>query len=216
MLKNIIWDVDGTLFDTYPAFAHAFHLALTDLGRESPLPRIEELARDSLGACIRALADEHGLAPGEIETRFVAHYAALKPQDEPPFPGAAELCDYICRIGGTNVIVTHRSRSGTERLLTANNLTNYFAGWLTADDGLPRKPDPAAFDAAIRLHGLIRGETLAMGDRDLDIQAGRAAGIFTVRFGTQRGQEHADLTIQDLSALRDFLESARDPGQDGR
>jgi phosphoglycolate phosphatase-like HAD superfamily hydrolase len=91
MLKNIIWDVDGTLFDTYPGFARAFHLALTDLGRKTPLPRIEQLARESLGACIQGLADEHGLGPGEIEARFVVHYAALKPQDEPPFPGAATM-----------------------------------------------------------------------------------------------------------------------------
>jgi len=32
MFRNIIWDVDGTLFDTYPSMAKAFQAALSDLG----------------------------------------------------------------------------------------------------------------------------------------------------------------------------------------
>ncbi|MGE5598647.1 MAG: HAD hydrolase-like protein, partial [Bacteroidota bacterium] len=32
MLRNIIWDVDGTLFDTYPPIAKAFQEALDELG----------------------------------------------------------------------------------------------------------------------------------------------------------------------------------------
>jgi phosphoglycolate phosphatase-like HAD superfamily hydrolase len=34
MFRNIIWDVDGTLFDTYPAIARAFQTALNDLGSD--------------------------------------------------------------------------------------------------------------------------------------------------------------------------------------
>ncbi len=32
MIRNIIWDADGTLFDTYPAIASAFQAAMADLG----------------------------------------------------------------------------------------------------------------------------------------------------------------------------------------
>jgi phosphoglycolate phosphatase-like HAD superfamily hydrolase len=31
--SNVIWDVDGTLFDTYPAIARAFKAALNELER---------------------------------------------------------------------------------------------------------------------------------------------------------------------------------------
>jgi phosphoglycolate phosphatase-like HAD superfamily hydrolase len=37
MFRNIIWDVDGTLFDTYPAIAKAFQVALNDLGKDASL-----------------------------------------------------------------------------------------------------------------------------------------------------------------------------------
>jgi HAD superfamily hydrolase (TIGR01509 family) len=205
MLKNIIWDVDGTLFDTYPAIARAFRLALNELGRDSPLDRIESLARGSMDACIRALAAEHGLSGDQITAGFSAFYAAMKPEDEPPFEGVVQVCEQVLRMAGKNVIVTHRSRRGTERLLAGNNMQHYFAGWLTADDGYPRKPDPAAFYAAMQIHRLKPEETLAVGDRDLDVQAGRAAGLFTVRFGTAPADVNADLTIRDFSSLEGFL-----------
>jgi phosphoglycolate phosphatase-like HAD superfamily hydrolase len=205
MLKNIIWDLDGTLFDTYPAIARAFRLAINDLGGDSPLDQIESLAKGSMDACIQALAAEHGLSADQVAAGFSAHYAAMKVDDEPPFEGVVRVCKHVLRIGGKNVIVTHRSRGGTERLLAGNNMQQYFAGWLTADDGYPRKPDPAAFSAAMQLHHLKREETLAVGDRDLDVQAGRAAGLFTVRFGTAPADVNADLTIQDLSSLEGFL-----------
>jgi len=208
MLKNIIWDVDGTLFDTYPAIARAFRLSLNGLGRDSPIGQIEGLARVSMDGCIRALADEHGLSAEQITAGFSAHYAAMKPADEPPFAGVVLVCEHVCRIGGRNVIVTHRSRAGTERLLAANSMQHLFAGWLTADDGYPRKPDPAAFEAALGLHHLVREETLAIGDRDLDVQAGRAAGLFTVRFGAESGDAKADAAIQDYSAMAEILAPA--------
>jgi HAD superfamily hydrolase (TIGR01509 family) len=208
MLKNIIWDVDGTLFNTYPAIARALRLSLNDLGRDSPLDQIEGLARGSMEACIRALAAEHALSSDQIMAGFSTHYAATKPEDEPPFDGVIRVCEHIRRIGGKNVIVTHRSRRGTEHLLQGNNLQQYFAGWITADDGYPRKPDPGAFYAAMQLHDLKPEETLAVGDRDLDIQAGRTAGLFTVRFGTASAAAIADLTIQDYSAMGDILAPA--------
>ena len=208
MLKNIIWDVDGTLFDTYPAMARAFRLALNDLDTDSPLDWIEGLARGSMDECVRALSAEHGLSADQVTAGFSAHYAATKAGDEPPFPGVLQICEHVCRIGGKNLIVTHRSRRGTERLLAGNKMQQYFAGWLTADDGYPRKPDPAAFNAALQLHQLRRDETLAVGDRDLDIQAGRAADLFTVRFGTAAADASADLTIQDYSALQAVLAPA--------
>ena len=48
MIRNIIWDADGTLFDTYPAIASAFKAALADLGKEAAVDWIESLAKKSV------------------------------------------------------------------------------------------------------------------------------------------------------------------------
>ena len=208
MFRNIIWDVDGTLFDTYPAITKAFRLALNDFGKDVPLDLIEGLAKKSVSICASALAEKYGLDENQIGDGFVEHYDQMKAEDQPPFPGVIETCQYICSIGGENVIITHRRREGTVSLLTAHKMSGYFAGFITGDDNYPRKPDPSAFEAILKIHNLQVDETLTVGDRDIDIQAGHAAGIFTCYYGSDSEMD-ADLKISNFDELYDYLVSQR-------
>ena len=208
MIRNIIWDFDGTLFDPYPAFAKAFKAALNDLGQDAPLDWIESLTKQSMDHCVTTLVEKYQLSEEDLEQAFDRHYSITTPADQSPFPGAVEVCQFICSLGGKNVIVTHRRRGGTLKLLSAHQMTDYFAGHLTGDDGYPRKPDPSAFEAALQIHNLKREETMAVGDRDIDIQAGRAAGMFTCLFGGQDDGIAADLSVRSFDELHRYLTSA--------
>jgi HAD superfamily hydrolase (TIGR01509 family) len=210
LIRNIIWDFDGTLFDTYPAFAKAFKAALNDLGQDAPLDWIESLTKKSMDHCVTTLIEKYQLSEEDLEQAFDKHYSSTTPADQPPFPGVMEVCQFICSLGGKNVIVTHRRRKGTLELLAAHQMTDYFAGHLTGDDGYPRKPDPAAFEAALQIYGLKREETMAVGDRDIDIQAGRAAGMFTCLFGDQDDGIATDLLVRSFDELQRYLKSANE------
>jgi phosphoglycolate phosphatase-like HAD superfamily hydrolase len=74
-------------------------------------------------------------------------------------------------------------------------------GAVTHDDGYPRKPDPAAFVAALERHALPREGTMTVGDRDIDILAGQAAGVVTCLFGAPRDDVAPDLIIADFGEL---------------
>lgn len=205
MLQNIIWDVDGTLFDTYPSIAKAFKAALDDLGESVALYEIERLARKSLSYCITALAGQYHLHKDDIEQKFVAYYDLITPEDQPPFPGVMALCEYICAIGGKNVIITHRGQEGTAELLAVHHMAPYFTGCLTRDDGYPRKPDPAAFTAVLKQYCLKSKETIAVGDRDIDVLAGQAAGVSTCFFGSASEGIPADLVISNFDELYQYI-----------
>jgi HAD superfamily hydrolase (TIGR01509 family) len=207
LIRNIIWDLDGTLFDTYPAIAKAFKAALNDLGHDAPLDWIESLAKISLGHCASTLVEKYQLTEEALEQAFDNHYSCTKPAEQPLFPGVRAVCQLIFSLGGKNVIVTHRGRTGTLELLAANQMTVYFAGYLTRDDGYPKKPDPAAFHAALQVHGLRHEETIAVGDRDIDIQAGRAAGVFTCLFGDEGDGITADLMFRNFDELYRHIKS---------
>lgn len=209
-VRNIIWDIDGTLFDTYPAIAGAFRAALRELGADASPERITGLARESLGTCATTLARSAGLDRSALENAFLRHYEAIPPDEQPPFDGAREVCERICWLDGDNVIVTHRGARGTTKLLEAAGLEPYITGCITASDGFPRKPDPAAFFAVMARHDLDPAETLAIGDRPIDVEAGRAAGVITAFFAPQRatgveasepGASGADVVVTDLRAL---------------
>lgn len=205
MYRNIIWDVDGTLFDTYPAIAGAIRAGLNDLGRDAPLEWITALARRSLSECEAALAEHFRLDRRTLGEALDARLALIPIEANPPFPGARELCQHVCAIGGKNVIVTHRGRRTTLELLAAHGLANCFVGCITRDDGYPRKPDPAAFEAALAAYHLRRDETLTVGDRPIDILAGRAAGLFSCLYGDDADDVAADLTICRFDELRPYL-----------
>ena len=205
MIRNIIWDVDGTLFDTYPAIAGAVKTALNDLGCDAPLDWITGLTKITLNHCITTLTETYPLTGEAIRERYEMHYAGILLEEQRPMPGVVPICEYIWANGGKNVIVTHRGRESTVGLLSTHHLIDYFAGWITQDDGYPRKPDPAAFVAAIRAYGLKREDTITVGDRDIDIEAGQAAGLFSCLFDFENSKVRPDLTITTFETLYDYI-----------
>jgi phosphoglycolate phosphatase-like HAD superfamily hydrolase len=205
MIRNIIWDVDGTLFDTYPAIARSFKAALSDLGKDASLDWIQGLAQVSLSYCAKTLAERYQLNQEDIEQKFDEHYDYVKPEDQPPFPGVVTICDYICSIDGKNVIVTHRGSESTTELLDAHKMGHYFVGCIARDAGYPRKPDSAAFEAILKLYDLKVEETIAVGDRDIDVLAAQGSGVFACLFGMENEGVVADFTFGKFDELYQFV-----------
>ncbi len=205
MIRNIIWDVDGTLFDTYPSIARSFKKAITHLGVDASLEWIEELSRISLSHCVSKISEEYQLEEDEIEREFERYYDEVTEDENPPFSGAVEICDYIYSRGGKNVIVTHRGKEGTLAMLTAFEMMDKFADYIVRDDGFPRKPDPAAFMAALERDNLEREETINIGDREIDIVAGQAAGIFSCLYGGKIEGVRPDLFVDRYCDLHQFI-----------
>ena len=139
MFRNIIWDVDGTLFDTYPAIARAFQAGLHDLGKEAALDWVAGLARISLSQCVTTLAGHYHLEEDTLGEAFEKYYDQVTPEQQPPFPGVIAICAYICGMGGKNVIVTHRGLGrypGTARCAQYDPLLcrlPYPRGWLSQE-----------------------------------------------------------------------------------
>jgi phosphoglycolate phosphatase-like HAD superfamily hydrolase len=206
LFHNIIWDVDGTLFDTYPAITRAFQAGLNDFGKVDDYDSISKLAKVSLGHCSQVLAEKHHLDFASLEQSVDYYFARMQPEDCPPFAGVLKICKYVHSTGGKNVIVTHRGRKGTDELLAVHHLADYFSGCITRDDGFLRKPDPAAFEAALSMFQLKREETLTVGDREIDILAGQAAGLFSCFYGSTLDCPSADMVINNYQTLFEFLE----------
>lgn len=209
MIRNIIWDLDGTLFDTYPAILRAFRLAFEDLGVVIPEEQVRDQAQKSLTHYAEKLVEQHGLDDESLWERYEVYCDDFPLEEQKPFPGARQVCEYINSIGGINVIVTHRPWNSAKRLLETYRMNEYFTFMLTVEQGYPLKPDPAMFEKVIESFDLVREETLAVGDRDLDILAGQAAGLTTCLY-TRKGYEtKPDLVIDDYSRLLDFLKEDR-------
>jgi phosphoglycolate phosphatase-like HAD superfamily hydrolase len=207
MLRNIIWDVDGTLLNTYPDITLAFLNVLRAHGRWMHDEAVYDLARVGLSHCADMLSVITDLARDKIEQGFREVYGAMSLDGQGPFEGAVEVCRAVLARGGVNVIVTHRGAGSTRALLGHHRLESLFSAIVSADDGFPKKPDPAAFRAVMRQASLEPASTLAIGDRGIDILAGRAVGLYTVLFGGARAEVEPDLGISFYEKLIPALAS---------
>ena len=175
----LLWDFDGTLFDTYPALVRAIEQALAEWGVSVPAARIRALLATTLADTIDALSAEFELERAAFSARVEHYRARTTPAERPPFPGVIALCERFKAAGGANLLFTHRDRPTLDALLAWHQTDHLFLDILTTEDGYPRKPDPAGFCALIERNAVPRDRALAVGDRDLDVQAGKAAGVAT-------------------------------------
>ena len=207
MIKYLIWDAGGTLFDTYPAVVEACHTVLDGFGKAAPSEWVLALCKRTTSYGIRMLANTFSLDEMTFQQNFKQSYADIEPQYQPPFPGVEDVCRYISEIGGQNFIVTHRSRASLQALLEAHGMACYFTDFIASEDPYPRKPDPAAIEALVARYALDRAQCLLVGDRDLDIVAGQRAGIRTCFFGSESHETQPDLEIVDYAVLHRWLRS---------
>ncbi len=207
MIKYLIWDAGGTLFDTYPAVVQACCKALAAFGYTASPEWILTLAKQSTAMCLATLAETFALEEETLQRHFRQAYEEIELHLQPPFPNVEEVCRYICEIGGKNFIVTHRSRASLEGLLEAHGMADYFADCIVKEDPYPRKPEPEAINVLLTRHAVDRRQCLLIGDRDLDILAGQRAGVRTCFFGAGPHDVQADIEIKDFATLLQWLQA---------
>ncbi|MGB8253133.1 MAG: HAD-IA family hydrolase [Anaerolineaceae bacterium] len=196
-IRHIIWDVDGTLFDTYPAISAAILAALAEQGVALDREQVIQLAKLSLGNTLPALAKQYRLDHERLYVRYEFFLAGTPLGSQRPFRGARQLINLVVKRGGLNLIATHRGTDSLIPLLKYHRLYSLFSDILTIGDGYPRKPNPAMFNTLLSRHGLKPRETLAIGDRDLDLRAGKAAGVMTAFYGDAPHEIEPDIDIPD-------------------
>ncbi len=177
--KALLFDLDGTLLDSAPAFLCALDTYCDQAG----LTRITEHREHYASAGARAaVAQLYNIEPDHPD--FENHRADfLEIYLETPvtlnqwYPGIENLLKRLTKNRVPWGIVTNKPRPHTEAVL----------GHLMADLALPSlvcqgdlptiKPDPAMLHAACNDLGLAPDQCIYAGDHLRDIQAAKAAGM---------------------------------------
>ena len=204
-LTCFLWDFDGTLADTYPQMTAYMARACAALGNPVPEERVLTLMKNSLPYATGVLADELGVSPEVLREAYEAQNRAYCPEEVRPMPGVP---DALRALRGRHYLVTHRDLSVMETL-RAWGVDTLFAGhMLRGDAGFVRKPSP---DGILRLmadHEIPPEQAVMIGDRPLDMQAGRAAGVLTCLLDPE-GRfpvEPADLRAMSAAELPALLQ----------
>jgi HAD superfamily hydrolase (TIGR01549 family) len=204
LYKHIIWDFDGTLFDTYPAMGSIFKDVLKEEGIEEPADEILKYMKVSMAHALQHYKEKY-----EISDNFIDRYSSSRKELEPdlcrPFSGIEEVCKFIHTSGRHNYLYTHRGESAII-FLKEYGLYDYFTDFITKQSGFQRKPSPNAINYLVDKYNMIHSEALMIGDRDLDILSGKNAGIHGCYFtdGCEKSNI-ADYTINNFEQLFPIL-----------
>ena len=139
---SIIWDFDGTLFDTYPAMCRDLQQVMADLGVRTELEDLVARFTVSRGTVLEWCGEQAGLPAGEIDRVYRAWVAEHGQPEAHPFPHVREFLAQFQAAGGKNFVFTHRSGS-VHDYLAGEDLTKYFTDVVSAGTTYARKPDPA-------------------------------------------------------------------------
>lgn len=204
---DLIWDFDGTLFDTYPPMCRALRLAMERVGfaftEEELMPWYTTSRKDVMAYC----AQKAQISESEADAVYRGYLAEFGQPPARPFPGIPSFLRRFLQAGGRHFLFTHRSESVHQYLAEAG-LTDLFAAVVSSGKTFARKPDPAGNLYLIATYGLTPRRTLAIGDRELDVLAGKRAGTDACLFTPERRESAADYQIDRFDRLYDITELA--------
>jgi phosphoglycolate phosphatase len=205
-IHAVIFDLDGTLIDTASEIAVALNLTLAELGRAALAKKdVENLIGRGVHSMVERALRQVGAGDTDIEAaveRFEGHYARTVGTEAELFPGVLAGLQLLRERGYKLSVVTNKPRYFTERLLERLAVNGFFAGLVTGDDGIRRKPHGDMLDAACRTMGSLTAASLMIGDSDNDVLAARNAGcpVWCVPYGYNEGRGADTLACDRLVA----------------
>lgn len=209
-LRAVFFDVDGTLLDTRDAWTAAFDAGLAAIG--SRVMTGEAGAR-WIGTPIETIYSERCGVEGETLLRAVAAFqeseAASVQGGVRAFPGIPAMLEGLrpWRLG----TITNKRRDTTLAALQAAGLGGRFVLVLGGDSVPRKKPAPDPILQAARELGVDAATCAYVGDTEVDVRAGRAAGAVTIGvtwgYGTRARLEDAGVgyLVETPAALPPLL-----------
>ena len=213
-IEGVLFDLDGTLLDSAPdLYAALVTQCAEELVAAPAYARVRAVVSRGAKAVLRCAFDERGESALEaLVPRYLALYEKVMGQQTSAFDGVDSLLERMQTQGMRWGIVTNKSTFLTDELLTR-------IGWagradaVVCGDTLPlKKPDPAPVLLACQRAGLTPSRCMFVGDDRRDIQAGSAAGLYTVAasWGYLDGGDPqawgADAVLDDPAQLADLLQ----------
>jgi phosphoglycolate phosphatase len=209
-LKAVVFDADGTLFNSFELIVAAYHHVAQVHGLRSPTA---QEVRDQLGKSIpdivRALFPDNSNISELVNTNSSYYGEHVASTDA--FAGVEDILKHLHQAGLKLALLTGAGSSITS-LLRHHKIENYFSGVVTHERVTHFKPDPEGFVLATKDCGVNSAEAIMVGDMVPDILVGKNGqalatiavthGYGTVDNPTKAG---ADYIVNDLAAAEKVI-----------
>ncbi len=226
-IQGVIFDIDGTLVDTFPAFTFAFNRGISqfDLQPVSQQFLIQSLRKGAnLEDLLRKLfplpTDESLIE--RCKREILQHFLKIEASEVKPFPGINELFSNLKERGIKIGIATGRTSIPEKEWdrFKGFGLERFIDSIVTSREVASRKPAPDAIVECAKRMNVPIEKCLIVGDTEDDVIAARKAGGIPVAILVREDHldisesEQPELIFRNLVQLTLFLEEQERMGRD--
>jgi pyrophosphatase PpaX len=207
--QAVIFDRDGTIFDSFSVILAAFNYAIEPFTEKRPtdaewFAAFGPAEADVIAKFIPAGKKEEGFK--RFFQSYNEHLGQIK-----VFDGLEEILRRLKQEGSKIAMFTGGGRESTELVMAGKGIARYFDALITGDRVRRPKPDPEGILIALDEMNVSAEHTLVVGDAGADIIAGRAIGAKTAlaRWSGSAPPydlpSHPDYTFYSVAEFRAFL-----------
>ena len=178
MIQNLIFDLDGTIINSYPHFVEFFYEVCKKNGVEVPFNRetVYHLLKITVPEAYANLNCEDNMSYEKFYSDFVELYTKNY-KKLTGFEQTINLIQQAKKAGKKNYLYTHTGPVAKD-ILKNLGIFDCFEFVLDASYHFPAKPAPDALLFLAEHCGLYVKECIMIGDRPIDALAGMNAGMY--------------------------------------
>lgn len=207
----IIFDLDGTLVDSRKDIANAVNFTLKEVGlREKAITEISSYIGMGVGDLIKkSLGGKQDTLFKRALSTFEEYYRRHSTDNSVLYPHVKEILEHFKH--KKKIIITNRNYEFAAIALRATGIYDYFEDIIGGDVLGCMKPSACPLDSVIHRLEIDKARTIIVGDMDIDILAGKRAGINTcaVTYGIGRKEDilkaNPDYIIDNLLRLKEII-----------
>ncbi len=208
----VVFDLDGTLFSSHETIYRSTLKTFELLGIKVDIP--EKEFYDLIGLHFTDIFDKFGIKDYDFEI-FIKHYKKIYFDFidlSKAYPKMEETLDRLKSRGVKLGLLTTKSQGQAEKILTHFNLIEKFDGVMGRREGIANKPSAEPLLLVLKeMNCESPSSALMVGDSEIDVQCGKAAGAKTaaVTFGYRKREallkENPDYLIDELPQVLSLL-----------
>ena len=176
-----IWDLDGTLLDSYEAILSGIEETFAQFSIPYDKEQVREfILKYSVQDLLVRVAEDRNLDV-EVLNQVRAQSLAEKNAQVVLMSGARDVLAWAEESGIQQFVYTHKGDNALT-ILRDLDLESYFTEILTSQSGFARKPSPEAGIYLLDQYELNPEQTYYIGDRILDVEFAQNSGIQSINF----------------------------------
>ena len=175
-MNAYIWDLDGTLLDSYAVIVAGAAKTAAAAGLVDPVDEVlKAVKQGSVTGYLKDISIRSGMTFEELLARYRLYSHELDDRIT-LIDGAEETLEKLRHTGAVHYVYTHRGNS-SEPILERLGILRFFREVVTSEYGFSPKPSGEGIRYLLGKYRLDPAQTWYVGDRTLDVFCAKDAGV---------------------------------------